>query len=52
MDDQKISIGQSDEQILLCDISDEALEAAAETTADRGGYYTLLGCTGLSACPA
>jgi hypothetical protein len=44
------SIGRDrHENVLIDDISDEALEAAA--TNKVAGVYTLAACTGLSECP-
>jgi hypothetical protein len=46
-----IKIDLSDEEILSYEVSDEALETAAETS-DKVGNFTLSFCTGLSTCPA
>jgi len=43
---------QTEEQILTYEVSDEALEIAAETGKDRVGNFTLSFCSGLSTCPA
>jgi len=42
---------QSKEDLLLSQVSDEALEAAARSTTE-GANFTLGDCTGLSVCPA
>ena len=42
---------QSEEDLLLKQVSDEALEAAARFTS-KGANFTLGACTGLSVCPA
>jgi hypothetical protein len=47
MDD--IATGQTEEEIMACDISDEALESAAGTR--NAAAYTMGFCTGLAACP-
>ncbi len=41
-----------EEETLPCEISDEALEAAAGTITDRAGGFTLAFCSGLDTCPA
>jgi hypothetical protein len=43
---------QTEEQILTYEVSDEALEIAAETGKDKGGNFTISFCSGLSTCPA
>ena len=43
---------RSDEVLLSYDISDEVLEAAADSSQEKAGAYTLSFCTGLSTCPA
>ena len=50
MNDTTIDLGQAEEAILTCEVSDEALETAADQ--DRAGNYTLAYCSGLSVCPA
>jgi hypothetical protein len=45
-----IPIDQIEQDILNCDVSDEALEIAAGT--EYAGVYTIGDCTGLSSCPA
>ena len=45
-------VTQSDETILSYDVSDEMLEAAADSSQEKAGAYTLSFCTGLSTCPA
>ncbi len=40
-----------DEEIMACQVSDEALEAAA-CAQDRAGAITLAFCSGLDTCPA
>jgi hypothetical protein len=44
------SIDQIEQEILICEVSDEALEIAAGT--ENVGAYTIGDCTGLSSCPA
>ena len=43
------NIRQEEENLLSYDVSDEAIEAAAQNMA--AGKYTLAACTGLSVCP-
>lgn len=40
----------TEEEVLNCEVSDEALETAGSECAHAG--YTLGACTGLSVCPA
>lgn len=42
---------ESDEEILSCQIADEALEGAAATVRERAGALTLAFCSGLDTCP-
>jgi hypothetical protein len=42
---------QTEEEILTFEVSDEALETAADAGKDRGNF-TLAFCSGLSTCPA
>jgi hypothetical protein len=44
------TIDQIEQEILICEVSDEALEIAAGT--ENAGAYTIGDCTGLSSCPA
>lgn len=48
----KDSIDQNEEEILVYEVSDDALEAAAGVGEDKAGNYTLAYCSGLSVCPA
>jgi hypothetical protein len=41
----------TEEEILTCEVSDEALEAAANTGKDKAGSLTLAFCSGLDTCP-
>ena len=41
----------AEDQILACDVSDEALETAAGSGKDNSGVYTLGSCTGYFSCP-
>ena len=50
MNNTTIDLGQAEEAILTCEVSDEALETAAGQ--DKAGNYTLVNCSGLSVCPA
>jgi hypothetical protein len=51
MNENTIGLEQTEEDILTCEISDEALETAAGTGKEKAANYTLGFCTGLSACP-
>ena len=46
------TIDQTEVEILCYEVSDEALEAAAGTTKDKAGSFTLSFCSGLDTCPA
>jgi len=50
MNNTTTDLGQAEEAILTCEVSDEALETAAGQ--DKAGNYTLAYCSGLSVCPA
>jgi len=41
-----------EEEILTFEVTDEALEAAAGTTKEKAGAFTLSFCSGLDTCPA
>ena len=43
---------QAEEQVLTYEVSDEALEIAAETGKDRARNITISFCSGLNTCPA
>ena len=43
---------QTEQDGLIYEVSDEALEATANADEAQGSLYTLGGCTGLSSCPA
>jgi hypothetical protein len=47
-----INIDHREEDILICEISDEALEAAAATVTEKAGAMTLAFCSGLDSCPS
>jgi hypothetical protein len=49
-DNSKVEL--TDEMNLTCDVSDEALEAAAGTVREKAGALTLAFCSGLDTCPA
>jgi len=50
MNDMTIGLDQNEEDLLIHEISDEALETVC-TGNEKAGNYTLAACTGLSACP-
>jgi hypothetical protein len=45
------TIDQTEEEILSFEVSDEALETAAETGKDKAGNFTISFCSGISTCP-
>jgi hypothetical protein len=47
-----VKIGTDEEAILSCEVSDQALEAAAGLVKDTAGGFTLAFCSGLDTCPA
>jgi hypothetical protein len=49
MTDDNCQLHQSDEELFVTDVSDEALESLGTIT---NASYTLGACTGLSVCPA
>jgi hypothetical protein len=51
MDNQSVGLEESEEEILICRASDEALEAAAAILKERVGSFTLSFCSGLDTCP-
>jgi hypothetical protein len=51
MNDITIGLDQNEEDLIMYEISDEALETAAGTGMEKAANYTLGFCTGLSACP-
>jgi hypothetical protein len=44
--------GQTEEEMVTYEVSDEALEAAAGVIKDKAGAFTLAFCSGLDTCPA
>ena len=48
-----ITIGRdrSEEEMLTYEVSDEALESAAENEIERAGKYSIAWCTYLTGCP-
>jgi hypothetical protein len=51
MDSQSLSLHESEEEVLVFRICDEALEAAAAILKERVGSFTLSFCSGLDSCP-
>ena len=51
MIENTIGLEQIEEEILICEVSDDTLETAASTEKEKAGAYTLAQCTGLSVCP-
>jgi hypothetical protein len=51
MNDTTKRLDQTEEELLACEVSDEALETAAGNGEGIAGNYTLGACTGLSVCP-
>ena len=48
MDNQSVSLHESEEEVLICRVPDEALEAAAAILKERVGSFTLSFCSGRS----
>jgi hypothetical protein len=46
------TILETEQEILTCEVSDEALESAAATLRDKAGSFTLSFCSGLDTCPS
>ena len=46
------TILETENEILTCEVSDEALELAAAALRDKAGSFTLSFCSGLDTCPA
>lgn len=51
MNNSTIRLDQVDEEFLVFEIADEALEAAASMAKDKAGSLTLAFCSGLDTCP-
>jgi len=51
MIDGNLRLDALHEDVLTCQVSDEALEAMAESQGDKGRNFTLAFCSGLSTCP-
>lgn len=45
------TILETENEILTCEVSDEALELAAAALRDKAGSFTLSFCSGLDSCP-
>jgi hypothetical protein len=45
------NVEQREVDILISEIADEALEAAAVTVTEKAGAFTLAFCSGLDSCP-
>jgi len=52
MNDTAIGFDQTEEDILICELSDDALETAAGTGREKMGNFTISFCTGLFGCPS
>jgi hypothetical protein len=50
MTDKIFALDQTEEELLISGISDEALEIAAGTASEKANF-TLGACSGLSVCP-
>jgi hypothetical protein len=48
---QLLSLHESEEEVFVVRICDEALEAAAAILKERVGSFTLSFCSGLDSCP-
>jgi hypothetical protein len=51
MDSQSVGLQESEEEVFIDRVSDEALEAAAAILKERVGSFTLSFCSGLDTCP-
>jgi hypothetical protein len=51
MNDMTIGLEQTEEEMLIYEVSDEALESATGTGNEEAGNYTLYFCTALDLCP-
>jgi hypothetical protein len=51
MNETSMGFDQTEEEMLTCEVSDEALESAAGTESEKAGNYTLAWCTWLTGCP-
>ena len=51
MNESTIGVDLTEEEILISEVSDDALEAAACRMKDRAGAFTLAFCSGLDTCP-
>jgi len=47
----KVTIDQNEEDLLICEISDEALETVVHRGSENAGNYTFWFCTALTVCP-
>ncbi|MGE5163779.1 MAG: hypothetical protein ACM3IH_07105 [Sphingobacteriales bacterium] len=47
-----VGLEQTEEEMLIYEVSDEALETAAGTGREKAGSFTISLCTGLIGCPA
>ena len=52
MSETIMMLNQADEALLALDVSDHALEMAANSGLEGRGAYTIIFCTGLDSCPA
>jgi hypothetical protein len=52
MNESTMSVHLTEEEILTCEVFDEALEAAACGMKDKAGAFTVAFCSGLDTCPA
>jgi hypothetical protein len=52
MNETTIRPGQAEEAPVFLDVTDQALEVAANSGMEARGAYTLSFCTGLDSCPA
>jgi hypothetical protein len=46
------AIARTEEEILIYEVADDAVEAAAAVATDKVGSVTISFCTGLESCPA
>ena len=51
MNHNTIELNQIEEETLIYEVPDEAVESAAGTGREKAGNFTLGACSGLSVCP-
>ena len=52
MNETTVRLDQAEEALFALDVTDHALEVAANSGMEARGAYTISFCTGLDSCPA